>query len=742
MSTRLPMELRVAGWMADEAGGPAPDDLIAAVLERTTDAAQRPELLARVVERPMHVDRQLVVGSFGLRLGIAAAAALLAVLAFAAALLLVRPALPDDWPGFRGGADHAGVGQSGPAGRPVLRWKFAANAPVTGNLAVSGDLVLAPSDDGVLHALDIKDGTERWRWDSNGSITGPTVDGGMAYLADGVGVVHAIDLGTGTEAWQSPLGLNGASVIAVGGDALFVGTGDGVLLALDRNDGAERWRHTVSTGGVVKAPALAGDLVVAATDDGTLMALRADSGQEIWADRGLTPPLGTPVIADGLALIGPPGGEDGPDLAAFGLDDGGLRWQAPVSVFSPSIAGDLGVNGSNDGIVMATELRTGHERWRVPLAGINRPPAVAGSVAYVAADGLHQVVALDARTGGELWRFDVAGGNGCCIAVARGLVLAGTDAGFVYAIGGDGSAIAPSAPANAAPVPSAPARSTVPAPSSLPASVLSVRTTFTADQLGIDQPIALAVAPSGDIYVTDRSDHVTHLGPDGTLVGRWGGQGTADGRFDFVPAQAGGNIEASIAVGPDNRVYVSDLDNHRVQVFTPDGDYIRQFGSVDRDGGSLDVPFDLGVDRANNVYVQDDGEQRLSKFDAAGRLLWTQGVVGAPAFHGHLHGVVPDADGNVLTVNDDVDRALVFDPSGRVIGSWSVPGCSASLDAAGNAWFAECGSGFVRVFDPQHRLAGTSSDLGIWAAPQFGPNGEVVALDDQGDVLLLDVHLP
>ena len=80
----------------------------------------------------------------------------------AAAFLLKPTAVAETWPGFRGDASRGGIALTGPIGNPIVRWQFHARGAVAADLAISGDLVFVPSDDGILHALDIATGTERW----------------------------------------------------------------------------------------------------------------------------------------------------------------------------------------------------------------------------------------------------------------------------------------------------------------------------------------------------------------------------------------------------------------------------------------------------------------------------------------------------------------------------------------------------------------------------------------------------
>jgi DNA-binding beta-propeller fold protein YncE len=77
----------------------------------------------------------------------------------------------------------------------------------------------------------------------------------------------------------------------------------------------------------------------------------------------------------------------------------------------------------------------------------------------------------------------------------------------------------------------------------------------------------------------------------------------------LLPAAGSANPHGSVMIGPDGAVYISDSDNHRVQVFTADGHFIRAFGSLGSDPGQFTIPFDLGVDGVGNVFVTRDGSR-------------------------------------------------------------------------------------------------------------------------------------
>ncbi len=84
-----------------------------------------------------------------------------------------------------------------------------------------------------------------------------------------------------------------------------------------------------------------------------------------------------------------------------------------------------------------------------------------------------------------------------------------------------------------------------------------------------------ALSPAGDIYVTDGygNARVHKFAPDGKLLFSWGGSGTSPGEF---------NLPHNITCDADGWVYVADRENHRVQVFDPNGRYETQWNNLHR----------------------------------------------------------------------------------------------------------------------------------------------------------------
>lgn len=330
--------------------------------------------------------------------------------------------------------------------------------------------------------------------------------------------------------------------------------------------------------------------------------------------------------------------------------------------------------------------------------------------------------------------------------VTRRLAAAAVVAGV--AVLGVGCAANAAAPAGGHPSAAAAGSPALPNPFAITAG-------YGAKSLGLDHPDALAAGPDGNLYVTDLSQRVSVISPGGKVVRRWGKPGTGPGEFKFIAGDPTTPTEVAgrIAVGRTGMVYVSDSGNDRVQVFTPQGRFIRQFGSYGSGKGQFFFPGPLVVDGSGNVYVADDQSQTLAKFSPAGKVIWRIGGSASsdPDLAGHQHLASIDAHGRIVTVNDDQGRVLYVDPRGHKVDAFSPivpPGghvCEVTVDAAGDTYVSGCGPNPpARVYDRSHRLVAEwpGSKYTLLTSPVFGPRGEVFALATDGSILRLRITLP
>jgi DNA-binding beta-propeller fold protein YncE len=167
-----------------------------------------------------------------------------------------------------------------------------------------------------------------------------------------------------------------------------------------------------------------------------------------------------------------------------------------------------------------------------------------------------------------------------------------------------------------------------------------------------NRPTNLAVAPSGDLYVSDGygNSRVHHFTDGGELLHSWGEPGIGRGEF---------HTPHSVWVHADGRVLVADRQNDRIQIFDGAGNYLDEWLDVQR-------PQDIYIDDAGLVYIGElvyrKGEvssrrgpileeepSRLSIFDLDGNLLlrWSDPDPTKAGYFIAPHGIWVDNEGSI-----------------------------------------------------------------------------------------------
>jgi len=120
-------------------------------------------------------------------------------------------------------------------------------------------------------------------------------------------------------------------------------------------------------------------------------------------------------------------------------------------------------------------------------------------------------------------------------------------------------------------------------------------------------------------------------------------------------------------VGPKGELYVVDGGNFRVQVFDPDGRFVKTFGTVGRKSGQFSRPKEIAIDAQGNVYVVDTAFGNFQIFDGEGHLLLDVGSrsnTDAPARFMLPSGIAVDrGDGRVYMVDQFFRKVEVFRPA-------------------------------------------------------------------------------
>jgi len=108
-------------------------------------------------------------------------------------------------------------------------------------------------------------------------------------------------------------------------------------------------------------------------------------------------------------------------------------------------------------------------------------------------------------------------------------------------------------------------------------------------------------------------------------------------------------------------VYVADSCNHRVQIFSADGNFLGEFGRAGSGRGELSYPYDVCVDSAGRRYVCEFGNSRIQIFDSQNQPIEILGHAGAaPGEFSNPWGVAFDSAGNLYVADSLNHRVQKF----------------------------------------------------------------------------------
>lgn len=302
-------------------------------------------------------------------------------------------------------------------------------------------------------------------------------------------------------------------------------------------------------------------------------------------------------------------------------------------------------------------------------------------------------------------------------------------------------------------------------------------------------PSDMVVLDNGNLWYADsRNYRLVQVQPDGTIVRTVGRQGSGDGEFDSEPNSITQDSDGNLYVTASCRVYsfepngafrfrfgecdsapqeigethgihysantdklyISDVVNDRVMIFTTDGTYVDEFGTAGSGNGQFNNPWGIWTDEDENIYVVDVDNHRVQLFNSAYNFVRSYGNndpgPGQLSFPKDLL-VLPDGD--ILVPSQNAQKVVRFDASGSYESEWGVNGYQNSqfncpqfvAPAASNTfWLNDCSLNRLQRFDYSGNLQNIIQNSGItdglFTQPlglDFDSNGDMYVLDGNGD---------
>lgn len=247
------------------------------------------------------------------------------------------------------------------------------------------------------------------------------------------------------------------------------------------------------------------------------------------------------------------------------------------------------------------------------------------------------------------------------------------------------------------------------------------------------KPMAVAIV-NRRMYVSDTNNQrIQVFDYDGNPLSIFGSKGDKPGQFSFPYGIVGDS---------QGQIYVADLYNGNVSIFSPDGKFLKYLGAK----GNFDRPAGLAFD-AGKIYVTDVGKNSVSVYSMDGEKLLSFGKAGKGPGELASPNCVTHVNGKIYVTDTGNDRVEVFDDQGKFLslidGKTAAKSFSSIInprgivvDGNGTIYVVSSLTSKVQMFNQKGEAILSFGEGGTDDGQFQLPNG--LTLDDQGRLYVTD----
>jgi sugar lactone lactonase YvrE len=286
-----------------------------------------------------------------------------------------------------------------------------------------------------------------------------------------------------------------------------------------------------------------------------------------------------------------------------------------------------------------------------------------------------------------------------------------------------------------------------------------------ADSAKLNTPVAVAVDDSGNVYIADKlNNRIRKVTALTGLISTIAGTGVAGYNGDGILADSAKiYFPSGVAVDASRNVYIADQYNSRIRKITVSTGIISTFAGTDSagfngdgkpaDSARLGLPSGIAIDGSGNLFIADQGNNRIRKVDVITDTITTVVGSGSQGYNGdgidalsaqlyYPHSIAINSAGDIFISDFNNARIRKVSISTNLISTVAGNGTfgyngdhilatsaelngphGIALDFAGNLYIADEGNSRIRMVDltvgiPE--INSSSNGLNIYRNPSTG----------------------